>query len=417
MKPQIKLMQIQPILAALRRHKAGTILITLQIALTLAIVCNAIFIIEQRITRISRPSGMNESDLLAVENSWVGANNATTLTALNRADLTALRQLPGVRDATLTNSFPLRVGGRVTSVRVDPTTKKEITQAAQYFTDDHALVTMGAKLITGRNFRTDEVTVANSNSYKPPPVIIITKALAERLYPHGSALGKPIYLVKDSAPSTVIGIVERLQVPWPGAWTDAFAGNVVLTPIQLTDERNVYLVRAQPGQLTAISKSVPLLLLKTNRMRVIPDQRGIRTFAEVRDQAYKADIGIAAFMGAISVIMLMVTAAGIVGLTSFWVGQRRKQIGVRRALGATKHDILSYFLTENLLISVGGVIIGALLAIGLNQWMMSEFEMERLSLLYVLAGMCVLMLLGQGAVLAPALRASRVSPVEATRVS
>jgi len=90
---------------------------------------------------------------------------------------------------------------------------------------------------------------------------------------------------------------------------------------------------------------------------------------------------------------------------------------VRRALGATKHDILSYFLTENLLIGAAGVVIGALLAIGLNQWMMSEFEMQRLSLLYVLAGMAVLLLLGQGAVLAPAMRASRVSPVEATRLN
>jgi len=413
---QIKLMQIEPILAALRRHKAGTILIILQIALTLAIVCNALFIIEQRIARISRPSGVIESDLLAVENSWVGANNES-MVALNRTDLTALRQLPGVRDATLSNSFPLRVGGRVTGVRIDPSAKKEIAQTAEYFTDDHALATMGAKLLAGRNFRADEVTTSDSKSYVSSPQVIITRELAERLYPDGSALGKPIYLVKDGAPSAVIGIVERLQVPWPGAWTDAFADYVVLVPVQLTDERNVYLLRAQPGQLQAISKTVPQLLFRTNRMRVIPDQRGIRSFAEVRADAYKSDIGIAAFMGVISVILLTVTAAGIVGLTSFWVGQRRKQIGVRRALGATKHDILSYFLTENLLIGAAGVVIGALLAIGLNQWMMSEFEMQRLSLLYVLAGMAVLLLLGQGAVLAPAMRASRVSPVEATRLN
>jgi putative ABC transport system permease protein len=114
-------------------------------------------------------------------------------------------------------------------------------------------------------------------------------------------------------------------------------------------------------------------------------------------------------------VLLAITAAGIVGLTSFWVGQRRKQIGVRRALGATRHDILGYFLTENLLIGIGGVAVGALLAIGMNLWLVSHFEMQRLSLLYVAAGVIALLLLGQGAVLAPALRASRVSPVEATR--
>ncbi|MFZ0869638.1 MAG: FtsX-like permease family protein [Rhodanobacter sp.] len=114
-------------------------------------------------------------------------------------------------------------------------------------------------------------------------------------------------------------------------------------------------------------------------------------------------------------MLLAVTAAGVVGLTSFWVGQRRRQIGIRRALGATRSDILNYFLTENLLISLGGVIVGTLLAVGMNALMISQFEMTRLSLIYVVAGSAMLLLLGQAAVLAPALRASRVSPVEATR--
>jgi putative ABC transport system permease protein len=120
-------------------------------------------------------------------------------------------------------------------------------------------------------------------------------------------------------------------------------------------------------------------------------------------------------MGVVCAVLLAITAAGIVGLTSFWVGQRRKQIGVRRALGATRHDILSYFLTENLLIGAGGVVVGAALAIGMNLWLVSHFEMERLSLLYVVVGVVALLLLGQGAVLAPAMKASRVPPVEATR--
>jgi putative ABC transport system permease protein len=123
----------------------------------------------------------------------------------------------------------------------------------------------------------------------------------------------------------------------------------------------------------------------------------------------------AILMGVVCLVLLGITAAGIVGLTSFWVGQRRKQIGVRRALGATKHDILSYFLTENLLIGVAGVVIGALLAIAMNLWLVTQYEMARLSVPYVLVGVAALLLLGQGATLAPAMRASRVPPVEATR--
>jgi putative ABC transport system permease protein len=123
----------------------------------------------------------------------------------------------------------------------------------------------------------------------------------------------------------------------------------------------------------------------------------------------------AIMMGIVCAVLLAITAAGIVGLTSFWVGQRRKQIGVRRALGATKRDILTYFLTENFLIGGAGVVVGSAMAIGMSMWLQQHFETERMSVVYVLVGMVLLLLLGQGAVLAPAMRASKVSPVEATR--
>jgi len=120
-------------------------------------------------------------------------------------------------------------------------------------------------------------------------------------------------------------------------------------------------------------------------------------------------------MGIICVVLLAITAAGIVGLTSFWVGQRRKQIGVRRALGARRRDILAYFLTENFLISASGTVLGIVLGFAFNLWTVTHFAMDRMSLVYVGMGVLLLMLLGQAATLAPALRASRVSPVEATR--
>ena len=120
-------------------------------------------------------------------------------------------------------------------------------------------------------------------------------------------------------------------------------------------------------------------------------------------------------MAVICVILLSVTAAGIVGLTSFWVGQRHRQIGVRRALGARKIDILRYFQIEILLIAGGGAVIGALCAVGLNGWLMKHYEMTHLPLVYVAIGVLAMLLLGQAAVLVPARRASNVPPVVATR--
>ena len=115
------------------------------------------------------------------------------------------------------------------------------------------------------------------------------------------------------------------------------------------------------------------------------------------------------------VALLGVTAFGIVGLASFWVAQRRKQIGIRRALGATRADILRYFQTENFLIVTFGIVLGVVLAIGINLLLMKFFEVPRLPLWYLPVGVVVLWLLGQLAVLVPALRAAAVPPVVATR--
>jgi putative ABC transport system permease protein len=407
-------MQIKPILSALRRHKAGTILIALQIALTLAIICNALFIIRQRVEHLSRPTGIAESEILTIQNRWVGAK--PDVFALTKTDVAALRQVPGVADAYATNSFPLRQGGWSMGLRLNPDAKKKaLAQSAIYFVDDHALSTLGVKLVAGRNFRADEISTFEERSPLAPPVVIITKALAEKLFPNASSLGKTLYVSDDPRPSTVIGVVDSLEVPWAGSWSDNFDQYSTLVPLQLDNSFTTFVIRVHPGQLEAVTKAAPAALFAANRMRVIPEKTGLRTFAEVRERAYKSDRGMAIMMGIVCAVLLLITGAGIVGLTSFWVGQRRKQIGVRRALGATRNDILSYFLTENLLIGVAGVVVGALLAYGMNQWMMTQFEMARLSLAYVCTGVVVLLLLGQAAVLAPAVRASRVSPVEATR--
>jgi putative ABC transport system permease protein len=408
--------QIAPVLAALKRHKIGTLLIGLQIALTLAIVCNALFIIHQRVTHLARPTGIAEENLLTVRSEWTDAK-ATDLDTLIHTDMDALRQLPGVQEVAVSYGYPLRGGGWESDLSIKPEDPSQAIVGARFFGDEHTLPVLGAKLIAGRNFHANEVRMLDSHNLSSPSVVILTQSLATRLYPDGTALGKPVYVGSSATPSTIVGIIDYMAGFSVGAWTDATYDYVMLEPTVLVDKANAYLMRTQPGQLDRLAKAAPDALFKINRLRIIPDAEngGVRTFAEVRSQAYKDDRGLALMMGAICVVLLMITASGIVGLTSFWVAQRRKQIGVRRALGATRHDILSYFLTENLLISLGGLMVGTVLAVGLSQWLVMRFEMQRVSPLYVLLGAVVLLLLGQAATLAPALRASRVPPVEATR--
>jgi putative ABC transport system permease protein len=122
-------------------------------------------------------------------------------------------------------------------------------------------------------------------------------------------------------------------------------------------------------------------------------------------------------LGGVCAGLLVVTAFGIVGLASFWVQQRTRMIGTRRALGATRGQILRYFQVENFLLSCVGIVLGMVGAYGISLALMAQYEMPRLPWFYLPLGAAVLWALGQLAVLAPARRAARLPPVAALRAA
>lgn len=409
------MIQIHPILAALRRHKMATLLIVLQIALTLAVISNALFIVKTRVVHLSRPSG-TEAHLFAISNEWIGQPDVPHIDAQMRADLATLRSLPGVRDAFASQGYPFGGGGHVIRIkhRVEQMTKPQL--ALTYFSDQHALDTFGIALVAGRNFRADEIDSLGPYDKLAPAVVIITRDLVHKLFPDGVAVGKAIYLT-DAGPSTIIGIVDRLEGAYAGSSTRSIDEDTVLVPARYADPDDgvVYLVRAQPGQLATVLHTAPTALFAQNRMRLISPEDGVMTLIRARELSYATDRGVAIMMGAICVLLLLATAGGIVGLSSFWVGQRRRSIGVRRALGATRGDILRYFQTENALIVGIGVVLGVMLGIAGNLSLMTHYELPRMPLWVLGVGALLLWLLGQLAVFGPARRAAAVPPVEATR--
>lgn len=417
-------MTLHPIVSALRHHKAGALLIALQVALTLAIVCNALFIIRARFDSISRATGIVENDLLFVASSSPKSDMNTdagkeAIRSSVDSDLIALRQLADVEDAYETNSLPLT--GMTWTLGSGLSTGMNIeTLVSMYCADERTLSTLGLRLIAGRNFQSNEVGSGSLFDIVQPSVIIVTKALADRHFPQGGALGKQIYFSNATKPSTIVGIVDRLQSAAANGSADSMVWSSALIPQRLVAPSRYYVIRAKPGREAAATKSVLAALYLQDPERVIPDgysgaDAGVRTFEQIRSDAYRSDRRLSLLMGGMSIILLAVTGAGVAGLSSFWVGQRRQQIGVRRALGATRRNILSYFLLENALICGSGIFAGVLLAYGLNQWMMSQFELSRLSSGYVLLGAAMLSLLSLMAAFVPALRASQVTPVEAIR--
>jgi putative ABC transport system permease protein len=136
---------------------------------------------------------------------------------------------------------------------------------------------------------------------------------------------------------------------------------------------------------------------------------------ETRTRSYLEDAAMIRLLVFIVSLLTAITGLGIVGLASFNVARRTKQIGTRRALGASRPAILRYFLLENFLVSGVGIVTGAALAVGLNIWMVQVFDLTPLAWYIIPLAMVALGLVGQAAVFGPARRASLVSPAVATR--
>src|ERR1700743_164006 len=98
------MMQLRPTLSTLRRHRTAALLIVLEIALTCAIVCNAVFVIANRIERLRFPSGLADNELVYLSISSIGRDPEGP--ANTQIDLAALRAIPGVRSASLVNEIP-----------------------------------------------------------------------------------------------------------------------------------------------------------------------------------------------------------------------------------------------------------------------------------------------------------------------
>lgn len=405
-------MHIRPILSTLARHKTAAALILVEIALSCAILCNALFIIGNRISLLNLPSGIAEDVLFDVRVSGIG--NVEQANARTQEDLAALRRLPGVASVAVVNQVPFQSGSWNTGLSTEPDGRGTEVNAAQYNFSPGTLQTFGLNLIAGRDFLPEEYLTSEAlqemedlSGLKIP--VILSQPLAEHLFPGEQAVGRPLYIGPYQI--TVVGVVENLMRAAQVNGNRDYSA-IYPTSMNYTDG-GFYLVRvAEPGLRDELMGAAVEALSRNDPNRLI---REPRSYASVRAKHFSADRDMVWLLVIVCALLLAVTALGIIGLASFWVGQRTKQIGIRRALGATRRQIMEYFLTENVLLVTGGIVVGMLLTYGLNQWLMSQYSLPRLPLYFLPAGALVLWALGLVSVYGPARRASLIPPAVATR--
>ncbi|MET0330995.1 MAG: FtsX-like permease family protein [Dyella sp.] len=406
-------MEIRPIFASLRKHRIPALLIVLEIALACAVLCNAMFMISQRVAQIRQPNAIDEQGLTVL--TLHGANNALASSEIPR-NLAALRSIAGVTAAATGSSVPLSGNnwGWSFSTRRDASVNDSgNTTLSLYFLGQDAGKALGLRLLKGRLFSADEYASNHITSGILPqlPVTVVTRTVAANLWPGQDPLGKVLYASPQAY--TVVGVVDDVLRPYANSVNLERGYYAMFFPLQPSAYLSYYLIRSTPADRDRVIRQAQQVMDKLNPVAVVE----ARSFNQIRNEYY-ADVSSMVWMLVlVCVVMLGVTAVGIVGLSSFWVAQRRRQIGIRRAIGATRGDITRYFQTENFLLTSLGIVLGMALAFGINAYLMQHYEMKRLAWYYLPIGAIALWLLGQVAVFGPARRAAAVPPVVATRAA
>ena len=277
--------------------------------------------------------------------------------------------------------------------------------------DESALRSLNTYLADGRNFTPDDIRFARNVTILGPDVVDI-------LFPFEDPIRKVVKI--KGIDYTVIGVTERKGQAF-GQSQDYF----VIIPISLYTQR--FSNKRTSLRITFESKSAELYdktmdeaigLMRVvrqvpvgeeNDFEVISNEDLMNTFAGFTG-------GIKLFAGSVSVIALLVAGIGIMNIMLVSVTERIKEIGIRKAIGATKRDILTQFLMEAIFLSQFGGVVGVILGIAGGNLVAILLKVPAvIPMDWAFYGMAVCSLIGIGFGIYPAWRAANLDPIESLR--
>src|SRR5215213_1982036 len=318
-----------------------------------------------------------------------------------------VQSLPGVSRVGTVDILPL-VAGNTTRFFVDgdpvPAPGKEIEANVRVVSDSY-FQTLGVPLLAGRTFD-------QSDAVDKPGVVIIGKTIADRMFAGRDPVGKRIkYSAIDNATDLIVGVVGDVKI----TGLDQAVRPVLYYPYRQSSSTFASLVARTDTDPNALAAAI------RNEIRSLePDAAilNVRTMDEMIAQTPASFMRrfpallISIFAG----IALLLASIGIYGVVSYSVSQQTHYIGVRMALGARPSDILKMVLKQGLGVSLVGMAIGVLAALGLMRLLRSllyEVSTNDVSTFAIVTG--ALFLVALLACYVPARRATKVDPLVALR--
>ena len=394
-------------------ERLRTLLVAAQIAMTLVLLIGAGLLIHSfvRLTSVSPGFESSGSDgvvqTVRVTLPERLSDKPERSQAFARGVLERIQYLPGVKSASLINSAPFGMMFIQTDFDIEGQPKPTLYAGtpkidAGYFT------TMGIPLRAGRDFTAGDTADA-------PKVAIVSERIVRECFPGGptEALGRRVRLDDRGEWLTVVGVVADIRQ----RGLDQDVKPMIYAPFQQE--------RAAPFLLRFVSfvarTSTPASVVEGIRAeirRVAPDLPIASTLT--MDEAVAASVATPRFRMWLLVLFAttatLIAACGLYGLMAYAVTQRRREIGVRMALGADRGDVLRLVLTRALRIVVAGLIVGLAAAVGVTRVLQTFlFGVTPTDPLAFTIVTLLLMVVGLMAAWLPARRATRIDPCAALR--
>ena len=391
----------------LRRFTTG--LLVLQLAITLGLLVNSAILAFDTREKLARSTGLDLDNILIMSTHPTSGNyrDLDYYRSIVTEDLTQLRLLPGVKSVSVTNQLPLTNRGMLGSVNdIDNPEQargdKYLQNAKITLVDEHFADAMNFTLLEGRIFNQGDQLDFDVDQNSS---VVITESLSKALYGENSAIGKEINHGR------IIGVIADVILD-PTLPEDKQYGVFANTIMKYIFIGRFYVLNVEPGQMQSVRNQVIDTILKVQPER---DIFSVRTMAENLKRFYRNDQGLADLFLLLCGLMLFVTAISSFAYSQFHISRQQKFIGIRRALGARKKDILFYVLTENWLVYSLGCLLGVIVAFGFNILLSQYISLSKPDIALFLLAIAVIFISGTVATWFPAVRTSNIPPVIATK--
>jgi putative ABC transport system permease protein len=247
-----------------------------------------------------------------------------------------------------------------------------------------------------------------------PPPVLITRRVRERLFPRGAPAVGQLVGADDSGAGRVAGVLEDFMLREP-FWDEA--QSVVLRFTAPVDrDAASFVVRAHPGEQATVAlrlRTMAAELPGPTTSRMVSSV----AYASAKPRFQRLGDGVVLVFLDFGVTFVVIALVGAVAVASFVVAARRREIGIRRALGATRRDVLRHFLVESTLAATLGIGIGLALTVALLFGMRRAVEGLPIGLWQLTVTALFMWVIAAVAALIPARRAARIPPTMATRGS